>query len=65
MLHQFRLPGVVIVSLWVLAMSGCARKSTPDITGTAGAAEPTAQVFAGEARFTVLTSRMIRMEWSP
>ena len=28
-------------------------------------ADPAAQVVAGNARFTVLTDRMIRMEWSP
>ena len=28
-------------------------------------AAPQAQVIAGNARFTVLTDRLVRMEWSP
>lgn len=38
--------------------------NTPDRDGYVAAADPGAVVVAGNARFTVLTSRLIRMEWS-
>jgi alpha-glucosidase len=59
--------GFILAILTSLVAAGCVQESDPESIGKKHdpVARRSATVIDGEVRFTVLTDRLVRMEWSP
>lgn len=63
--HRGWMPGLALLAIAASGIFGCQRTTVPLIKEFSPVAQTKAVVISGEARFTILTPAMVRMEWSP